>query len=178
MKLLYVAAVGTLGFATLACSESVEHVPTQPTVAAAEPRPEPPPQPPPDARRIELGTVTTDVLPNRDGLAGCPPLEAYPNSRMPCRHFEVVASGDGILHVGVVFTPNQGAEGVSLVVAGIAQDNRGNFYAPVGSHRVLAGATYGMTVIYDPSHYEYLFVGPDPIGEFTIRATIEPRTWR
>ena len=102
----------------------------------------------------------------------------YPGYLMPCRHFEVVAPGDGVLRVFVVFVPNDGAEGVELIVAGVAQDNRANFYAPVGTHRVLAGATYGMTVAYNPSHYEYVVLGPDRIGEFTLRTTFEPRTWR
>ena len=98
---------------------------------------------------------------------------------MPCRHFEVVAPGDGILRVNVVWTPNIGAEGVNVILAGVSQSNPFNWNAPVGSHRVLAGTTYGITVVYHPSHYEYVsFLAPDRIGEFTLTTSFEPRMWR
>lgn len=41
----------------------------------------------------------------------------------------------------------------------------------IGRRRVLAGATYGITVAYCSSHWEYIFWGPDLMGEFTLKAT-------
>ena len=179
MRTRYAIAVGVLGFTALACAPDSDAVrpPTQPSPTIAEPRPGPPPAPQPGARRIEVGALTSDVLRNWPVPAGCPVLNAYPDMLMPCSHFEVVAPGDGILGVEVVFTPNDGAEGVGLIVAGINQDNRANFYAPVGTHRVVAGATYGITVVYQPSHYDYVFLGPELIGTLTLKSSFEVRTW-
>lgn len=182
MKVGQLAAVAVIAFAGLACSSDSRErqlptQPTPPTPTTTEPRPEPPPPAPPGARRIEVGAVTSDVLTNSRVPAGCPPTDDYPGMLIPCRHFEVVAPADGILRVEVVFTPHPGAEGVRLLVAGVNHRDFNNLNAPVGSHRILSGHTYGISVVYDPSHYDYLFLGPDRIGEFTLKATFEPRTW-
>ena len=179
MTLIQVAVAGALGLASLACGLE-SSPPTQPTPAATEPRPDPPPPVPPGARRIEVGVATSDELTNYPPPpAGCPPLglATYPDAMMPCRHFEVLAPGDGILRVEVSWRPADGAEGLELIVAGVTQDNRLIWYAPVGTHRVLARAAYGITVVYDPTHYDYVVQGPNRIGEFTIKVTFEPRRW-
>jgi hypothetical protein len=89
---------------------------------------------------------------------------------MPCRHFEVLAPGDGVLFVEVVWSPEPGAEGVALIIAGVTQR------LLLGGHRVLAGAAYGITVVYSPSHTEYLEYSR-PVGEFSIKTTFESRRW-
>lgn len=70
----------------------------------------------------------------------------------------------------VVWSPEPGAEDIALIVAGVTHR------LPLGAHRVLAGVAYGITVVYSPSHTEYLEYSRR-VGEFSIKTTFEPRRW-
>ena len=172
MRMLQVAAVGLIGFVAIACAPEPgqPQLPTQPTPVATQPQTPPPPPPPLSARRIELGSVIRDELRNGPLNAGCPSEQ---NVVIPCRNFEVVAPGDGILRVEVDWVPQGGAETVALTIAGVKTTPDYSVNKKVGTHRVLAGATYGISVVYFPSHFDFIVLGPDLIGAFTLKATFE-----
>jgi hypothetical protein len=97
-----------------------------------------------------------------------------PGVLLPCRHFEVVAPADGVLRVSVEWNPRSGAEAVMLIVAGLPNPGaRVGVNPQIATHRVLAGATYGITLAYWPSHFDYLLWDTDLIGEFKLEARVE-----
>jgi hypothetical protein len=166
-----IIASGLIGFAGLACVA----VPTQPApvVNQSQPSPEPPPPTTPGARAIEPGSVIHDQLTVSAVPAGCPATH-FPDVVMPCRHFQVVAPSDGLLRVELEWFPRPGAEVVALIVAGADVPHINYYRNPqLRTHRVISGATYGISVVYWPSHYDYLFLGSDLIGEFRLAARFE-----
>ena len=179
MKMFYVAAIGLIGLTALGCACESPLAPLPPPAPNLEPRPDPPPASPPGALRIEVGAVTSDWLLNWPLPLTCPIDANAAEGRMPCRVFEVVAPGDGVLRVEALFVANYGAEtGVRLNIAGVDQPFNYFNQPTTGTHRVLAGATYGITVVYAPSHYDYLWDGPQLIGELKMTPTFIPQTWR
>ncbi len=136
MRMLPFAGVGLIALAALGCGPDAggRQLATQPSPAATQPPPQPPPLPPPSARRIELGSVIRDELRNGPLNAGCP---AEYNVVIPCRNFEVVAPGDGILWVEVDWVPQPGAEAVTLIIAGVKPNPEYMANKKVGTHRVL-----------------------------------------
>ena len=176
--MLHVAAVGFIGLAALGCASDQPATAPSPPSAALEPRPDPPPPAPPGALRIEVGAVTTDRLVVYPLPVGCPSNPGAPDGMMPCRHFEVVAPGDGVLDMEVLFIEDPDAEPmVRLIIAG-ADHPTNTFNRTVGSHRVLAGATYGITVVYAPTHSDYLWFGHNLIGELTLKPRFQPKQWK
>ena len=173
IRLIFVG--GLIGFSALACAADPKS-PTQPsaTVVPTQPPPGQPPPAPPGARRIEPGSVVHDQLTASSVPAGCP-ATAYPDVSLPCRHFEVVAPANGILRVQLDWTPEPGAEAAALILAGVDVPHINYYLDPqIRTHRIIAGATYGISVVYWPSHYDWVIHGPDLIGEFRLKATFEP----
>jgi hypothetical protein len=174
MKIRLIVAGALIGIAPLACAPDPGSVPTQPTPVITQPPPQPPPPPPPGARRIELGSEVREQLTVSSAPAGCPATQHYSDYFMPCRHFEVVAPADGTLRVTLDWFPEPGAEAVALILAG-GDHPRTNYgeNPQVETHRVLAGATYGISIVYWPTHYDHVFLGPDLIGAFRLKATFQ-----
>jgi hypothetical protein len=164
---------GLIGLAALACSRESGSLATQPS--AVVPQPQPPPQPPPPspgARRIELGSIVREQLTVSAVPADCP-ATSIPGLLLPCRHFEVVAPSDGVLRVQLDWTPQPGAEAAALLVAGVEAPHVSYYANPqTRTQRVVAGAPYRISVVYWPSHYDYL-LGPDILGEFRLEAKFE-----
>lgn len=174
MRVSLTVACGLIGLAALACSREPGPLPAQPAPVVTQPQPPPPPPPPQaGARRIELGSGVREQLTVSAGPAGCP-ATGYPGVFLPCRHFEVVTPRNGILRVQLDWMPQPGAEAVALMLAGVDVPQASYYVNPqIRTHRVLAGATYGISVVYWPSHYDYLFLGPDLIGEFRLETRFE-----
>lgn len=85
----------------------------------------------------------------------------------------MVAPGDGMLRVEVNWVPEKGAEGVALLIAGVRPHSDTILSQKVIAQRVLAGGTYGITVVYNPSHFDFIVLGPNLIGRFALKATFE-----
>jgi hypothetical protein len=164
---------GLIGLAALACSPESGSLATQPAAVVSQPQlPPQPPSPSPVARRIELGSIVREQLTVSAVPAGCPATNVH-GLLLPCRQFEVVAPRDGMLRVQLDWIPQPGAEAAALLVAGVDAPHVTYYVNPqIRTQRVLAGATYGITVLYWPSHYDYL-LGPDLIGEFRLEAKFE-----
>jgi hypothetical protein len=165
---------GLIGLAALACSRDSGPLAAQPAPVVTQPQPPHPPQPPPPpgARRIELGSMVRGQLTVSEVPAGCP-ATSVPGLLVPCRHFEVVAPRDGVLRVQLDWIPQPGAEAAALLVAGVDAPHASYYVNPQArTQRVLAGTRYGVSVVYWPSHFDYL-LGPDLIGEFRLEATFE-----
>ena len=60
---------------------------------------------------------------------------------------------------------------VWLIVAGV--ENTPHIELQVANHRVIAGATYGITVAWSPSHLDYYWGDGRPLGEFTLTTKLE-----
>lgn len=175
MTIRLIFAGGLIGFAALACAADPGGLPTQPATVVAQPQPPPEPPPPaqPGVRLIELGSIVRGQLTRSAVPAGCP-ATTYPNFLMPCRRFEVVAPSDGTLRVELDWVPQPGAEAAALIVADVDVPHTNYYLNPqIRTHRIVAGVTYEITVVYWPSHYDYVFLGPDLIGEFELEATFE-----
>jgi hypothetical protein len=171
MRILQLAGFALIGFCSVGCApdSGTRQLPTRPEPIATQP-PLPPPAPPPGARRIELGSVVSDALRNGPMNSDCP---ADQGIFIPCRNFQVVAPADGVLRVELGWVPQPGAESATLIVGGIKLTPEFVPNNKVATQRVLAGATYGITVLYAASHFDYIVLGPDLIGEFTLKAQFE-----
>jgi hypothetical protein len=140
MRILQFAGLALIAVAAVACAPEpgARPLPTQPQPVATQPPPPPPPAPAPGARRIELASLVSDQLRNGPMNTGC---ATEHDIVIPCRNFEVVAPGDGVLRVEVDWVPQPGAEAVSLVVGGVKLTPELMANKKVATQRVLGGAT-------------------------------------
>jgi len=173
MKMFRAACIALIGVVGLACANE-RQFPTAPAppVVSLPPPPLPPP-PAPGARRIAVGEVIVDQLSLVVGDASCPGTQPghINNVPLPCHHFEVVVPADGVLRVEARWRRSYPDGAVWLIVAGV--ENTPHIELQVANHRVIAGATYGITVAWSPSHLDYYWGDGRPLGEFTLTTKLE-----
>jgi hypothetical protein len=171
------ACVALISVAGLACSGDTRErqFPTAPPPVVSLPPPPAPPPPPPGARRIAIGDVIVEELFLVPGPAGCPGTrpDNIDNIPLPCRHFEVVVPADGVLRIEVKWRRSYPDGGPWLIFAGVENTPHSVSELQVANHRVSAGATYGITVAWSPSHLDYNWGDGRALGEFSMTTKME-----
>jgi hypothetical protein len=174
-RLLALVALVLFALTGLACSTGdpgERQFLAQPTAIPAEPPPFPPP-PPPGAERIALGErIVGELALDPSVPASCPKNDPY--GPFPCRHFEVVAPAPGVLGVEATWQSTYLDGGIGLTVAGV-QQTLPHLFLQVATHRVIAGATYGITVRWAPSHNDHNWGGGQTLGKFTLTTGMQVR---
>ena len=174
MSIYRAACLVFIGLTGLACSTgdpSERQLPTQPTPVATEPAPFPPP-PPPGAQRIAVGERIVGELSLDPSVPASCPQNNPENGPLPCRHFEVVAPAAGVLGLEVTWQSTYPDGGIGLTVAGV-QHTLPHIFLQVANHRVIAGATYGITVGWYPSHSDHGWGGGAALGKFTLTTKMQ-----
>ena len=170
-RAVYIVLIGLTVLACSAGDPGERQFPTQPAPVVTPPPPLPPP-PPPGARRIAVGErVVGELSLDPSVPASCPENNPV-TGPLPCRHFEVVVPASGVLGVEVTWQSSFPDGAIGLIVADV-QQTLPHVFLQVATHRVIAGATYGITVGWYPSHSEHNWGGGAALGKFTLTTKMQ-----
>ena len=173
MNIHRAACLGFVGLIGLSCSmggPGEGQFPTEPAPVVTPP-PLPPP-PPLGAQRIAVGQKIVDELSSPPSVPATCPEDNPVTGPLPCRHFEVVAPAAGVLAVEFTWESSFPDGTIGVIVAGVQQPLR-HAFLQVANHRVVAGATYGITVFWYPSHSDHDWGGGAALGKFTLTTKMQ-----